>query len=113
CHEKLGKTAVASAEYEQVASAGGPKAAAARAKLAELAPPASAPAAIAPPRGPAPVSTLTSGTEAPTRLGEFLDARLSWTIGDDDILHATGQVFPLSPNFSIGDRSSTGSSSTT
>ncbi len=42
--------------------------------------------------------------EAPTRIGDFMDTRLSWTFGDDDILHATGQTFPLSPQASIGDR---------
>src|SRR5438045_2555579 len=33
-----------------------------------------------------------------------MDTRLSWTFGDDDVLHATGQAFPLSPDTSIGDR---------
>jgi hypothetical protein len=33
-----------------------------------------------------------------------MDTRLSWTFGDDDVLHATGLAFPLSPTFSIGDR---------
>ena len=49
------------------------------------------------------VSTLTGG-ESPTRVGDFMDTRLTWTFGDDDILHQTGQAFPLSPNASIGDR---------
>jgi hypothetical protein len=35
----------------------------------------------------------------------FMDTRLSWTFGDDDFLHPTGQLLPLSPTFSIGDRS--------
>jgi hypothetical protein len=34
----------------------------------------------------------------------FMDTRLSWTFGDDDILHPTGQLIPLSPSASIGDR---------
>ena len=34
----------------------------------------------------------------------FMDTRLSWTFGDDDFLHPTGQLIPLSPTFSIGDR---------
>jgi len=34
----------------------------------------------------------------------FMDTRLSWTFGDDDFLHPTGQLLPLSPTFSIGDR---------
>ena len=33
-----------------------------------------------------------------------MDTRLTWTFGDDDVLHQTGQAFPLSPNASIGDR---------
>jgi hypothetical protein len=39
-----------------------------------------------------------------TRPGDFMDTRLSWTFGDDDFLHPTGQIIPLSPTFSIGDR---------
>ncbi len=34
----------------------------------------------------------------------FMDTRLTWTFGDDDFTHATGQLIPLSPTFSIGDR---------
>lgn len=34
----------------------------------------------------------------------FMDTRLSWTFGDDDFLHKTGEAFPLSPNASAGDR---------
>jgi hypothetical protein len=33
-----------------------------------------------------------------------MDTRVSWTFGDDDFLHPTGQLIPLSPTFSIGDR---------
>jgi len=40
-----------------------------------------------------------------TRPGDFMDTRVSWTFGDDDFLHPTGQIIPLSPTFSIGDRS--------
>ena len=32
-----------------------------------------------------------------TRPGDFMDTRLSWTFGDDDFLHPTGQLIPLSP----------------
>lgn len=35
----------------------------------------------------------------------FMDTRLTWTFGDDDLLHRTGELIPLSPTFSIGDRS--------
>ena len=33
-----------------------------------------------------------------------MDTRLTWTFGDDDFLHATGELVPLSPTFSVGDR---------
>ncbi len=35
---------------------------------------------------------------------DFVDTRLTWTFGDDDVLHATGEALPLSPNPSVGDR---------
>jgi len=36
--------------------------------------------------------------------GNFMDTRLTWTFGDDDFTHKTGELIPLSPTFSIGDR---------
>ena len=33
-----------------------------------------------------------------------MDTRLSWTFGDDDFLHPTGELIPLSPTWSVGDR---------
>ena len=33
-----------------------------------------------------------------------MDTRLTWTFGDDDFLHKTGELIPLSPTFGIGDR---------
>jgi len=39
-----------------------------------------------------------------TNPSDFMDTRLTWTFGDDDFLHKTGELMPLSPNFSIGDR---------
>jgi hypothetical protein len=36
--------------------------------------------------------------------GGFMDTRLTWTFGDDDFLHPEGQIIPLSPTWSIGDR---------
>ena len=36
---------------------------------------------------------------------DFVDTRLTWTFGDDDFLHDTGEAIPLSPNSSVGDRS--------
>jgi hypothetical protein len=34
-----------------------------------------------------------------------MDTRLSWTFGDNDFIHPVGQLIPLSPSFSVGDRS--------
>ncbi len=45
------------------------------------------------------------GTAPPgMNTGNFMDTRLTWTFGDDDFLHRTGELIPLSPTFSIGDR---------
>jgi hypothetical protein len=114
CHEKAGKSAAATTEFAQLAAGTGPRAAEARQRAAALAAPTepSQPGSllpVAPQPGtvtlPPPVETLTTlQAEPPTRLGDFMDTRLSWTFGDDDLLHATGQAFPLSPNASIGDR---------
>jgi hypothetical protein len=41
----------------------------------------------------------------PRPYSNFIDTRLTWTFGDDDFLHKTGEAFPLSPNASAGDRS--------
>ncbi len=47
-----------------------------------------------------------AGTAPPGATGKgFMDTRLTWTFGDDDFLNKTGQLLPLSPTFSIGDRS--------
>lgn len=46
-----------------------------------------------------------AGTPPPgTGTGGFMDTRLTWTFGDDDFLHKTGELIPLSPTFSVGDR---------
>jgi hypothetical protein len=37
-------------------------------------------------------------------MGNFMDTRLTWAFGDDDFLHPTGELLPLSPTFAIGDR---------
>jgi hypothetical protein len=39
-----------------------------------------------------------------TNYSNFMDTRLAWTFGTDDVLHPTGQLVPLSPAASIGDR---------
>jgi hypothetical protein len=121
CHDQLGSKAQAAAEFEQVAASGTPRAEEARRRAGALrAPAVAAPPPLPPPppppgtplgdATPAPppplssaVETLTAGP-APTLIGDFMDTRLSWTFGDDDVLHATGLAYPLSPNASIGDR---------
>jgi len=78
-------------------------------------PPAGAPSVGAAP-GDAPKAADTTdlsgtagaraaGTPPPgTGGGGFMDTRLTWTFGDDDFLHKTGELIPLSPTFGIGDR---------
>jgi len=46
-----------------------------------------------------------AGTPPPgTGTGGFMDTRLTWTFGDDDFLHKTGELIPLSPTFGVGER---------
>lgn len=64
---------------------------------------------------PPPATTTTVIVETPhpapvvpvprTTYRDFLDTRLTWTFGDDDVLAPTGQRVPVSPLPSIGDRS--------
>jgi hypothetical protein len=65
------------------------------------------------PLGPLPPPYDTTGTAGARAVGmappganhgNFVDTRLSWTFGDDDVLHKTGELIPLSPTFSMGDR---------
>jgi len=114
CHEALGQKELAANEFDQVALGGGAQAGTAKSRAEAIrkpAPPAKAdaiqPAEIAPPgAGPAEAAkvVVTAKNEPPTRIGDFMDTRLTWTFGDDDVLQETGQAFPLSPNASIGER---------
>jgi hypothetical protein len=116
CNERQGKTTVAAAQYDEVEAAGGPRAAEARARAEALRnpppqPPAPPGVQLQPPvatpvAAPPPITEVAPPPkeEAPTRIGDFMDTRLTWTFGDDDVLHTTGEAFPLSPNASIGDR---------
>ncbi len=61
-------------------------------------PPTTPPAPVAPAQPPAVAPT-------PPVVRDFLDTRLTWTFGDDDILTATGQRVPVSPLPRISDRS--------
>jgi len=127
CHEQQGYASLAASEFEQVAQGGGTQANDAKARANKLrgVPPAKQGDPKQPP-GPdqkdpvdpsltpakdqavpedkQPKEVKTASDEAPTRIGDFMDTRLTWVIGDDDVLKATGQAFPLSPNVSIGDR---------
>jgi hypothetical protein len=57
---------------------------------------------------PAPAAPVATAPSTPAsgdgRSHDFLDTRLTWTFGDDDILQATGQRVPISALPSIGDR---------
>ncbi len=105
CLEELGDRAAAAAIYEQIAAGGGEKAGQARIRAEELGSAGSL-------REPLPVLTPVAPTLENDRpqqpqhyvFSDFVDTRLTWTIGDDDVLHPTGQTVPLSPNISIGDR---------
>jgi len=117
CHEKLDKKTIALAEFEELAAGAGSRAEEAKKRAETLKPPPPPP----PPPPPAPSVELntkaqvsapvpvpevvkTQDEEPPTRIGDFMDTRLTWVFGDDDVLHQTGQAQPLSPNASIGDR---------
>lgn len=118
CHEKQGKAAIAAAEFEQVASGSSSKAEEAKKRAATLrSPPKPAVPDPVPPPGPVavppPATTPVPPPEKPAdkpkdplpvRIGDFMDTRLSWTFGDDDVLHATGETLPLSQLPSINDR---------
>ena len=126
CHEKQGKAAIAAAEYEQIGAGTGAKADEAKKRAAVLRappPPAGGTPPVAtvvtpppgPPPGAGPIGTPPVPTQIPPapekdksqlpiRLGDFMDTRLSWTFGDDDVLHATGVAQPLSPDAAVQDR---------
>lgn len=125
CHEKQGYGTLAANEFDQVATLGGTNVEQAKLRAQKIRNPEPPPPTpkpedttppgtpggpvepktnpIAPP-DPAAKEVKTQADESPTRVGDFMDTRLTWTLGDDDILHETGQAFPLSPNLNIGDR---------
>jgi hypothetical protein len=111
CHEKQAQSAAAAAEFEQIAGGGGPRAAEAKSRAAALRAAPSLP--LAPDAGLLPrvpgshteaADSALPREEPPTRLGDFMDTRLSWTFSDDDVIHQSGETTIVSPNFSIGDR---------
>lgn len=120
CHEKQGFATLAASEFEQVAAAGGTRAEEAKGRAAKLRPapppPKEEPKVAAgdptAPRDPDPAEVPPTAppekdppkVEGATRVGDFMDTRLTWVFGDDDVLKQTGQAFPLSPLLSVGDR---------
>lgn len=50
------------------------------------------------------LAASTSFATSHALAGDFMDTRLTFSFGDDDVLHKTGQAQPLSPDASIGDR---------
>ncbi len=111
CHEKQGFKDVARSEFDVIAShASSARSQEAAARAQALRAPVAPPPPMQPP--PPPAAPFLSGPpaaeppkeEPAVRVGDFMDTRLSWTLGDDDVLHSTGQAQPLSPNFSTGDR---------
>ena len=118
CHEKQGKGAIAAAEFEQVAAGGSGRVEDAKKRAAALRSPPkpAAPTEPVAPVGPAPTTIpaapppvvpeqdKTLRDVLPVRVGDFMDTRLTWTFGDDDVLHATGIAQPLSPDASVTDR---------
>lgn len=128
CLEKSGKLEDAAKAFDAFSSGTGERAekakeraAAIRAKLAPLPEPPPPPPTVAPtaplqepvlpqakPLSPQAKDSLATQASqlAPVRIGDFMDTRLTWVMGDDDVLHATGRALPLSPNTAIGDRKS-------
>ncbi len=119
CLEKSGKLEEAAKAFDAFSAGSGvqaesakARAAAIRAKqLAAMPPPAEPPV---PKPFPTPVveakpvevpkTELIKPPPPPVRIGDFMDTRLTWVMGDDDVLHATGRALPLSPDTAIGDR---------
>ena len=50
-------------------------------------------------------AALAALVPLPASAWDFMDTRVTWTFGDDDVLAAAGEVYPESPLPSIGDRS--------
>lgn len=117
CLERDDKPSEAAKVYEAVASAEGARSAEAqrRAEAIRKALEKPEPAPVTEPGdpepGPKPIP-LPKGVEPEKKepaspdykFSDFIDTRLTFTFGDDDIVHATGETVPLSPNASFGDR---------
>jgi len=120
CLEKSGKLEDAAKTFDAFSAGSGELSEKAKARAAairaKLAPPAPQPEPVVPTPMPAPVKEEKPVKKnekedkpkeiPPVRVGDFMDTRLTWVMGDDDVLHATGRALPLSPNTAIGDRKS-------
>ncbi len=115
CLERDGELSQAATVYEKVASAQGARsneaqrrAAAIRADLDKPEPkPNEDPEDPQPGLQPLPVpdeAPKSTAIESSYSFSDFVDTRLTFSVGDDDIVHATGETVPLSPNVSFGDR---------
>jgi hypothetical protein len=117
CLEKNGDAAPAAAVYEKVAAAGGARANEAKRRAEALREslnpkPSTQPGPVAddsskdePTPAEVPAVMLPEEKEANHyHFSDFMDTRLTWTFADDDVLHATGEVTPVSPSISVGDR---------
>ena len=111
CWEMAGEKAKAATVFEQVAAGGGARAAegqrratALREQLAAADAPAEEPAEEGAAVTAPPAEEPKTAEPSAYHFSDFVDTRLTWTFGDDDVLHATGETVPLSPNASIGDR---------
>jgi hypothetical protein len=102
CYALAGKTAESATVYERVAAAGGARAAEAEHR-AELLRKSMTPLQPEPGR-PAEPAVEPRTVEGGHAFSDFVDTRLTWTIGDDDLIAPTGQRQPFSPDVSIGDR---------
>ncbi len=118
CHERQGFASLAASEFEQVAQAGSGRSEEAKTRAAKLRAPTAPPPPVDPPKDPPKDPAKDAAVEpakpvepkkeekkeSPTRVGDFMDTRLTWVFGDDDVLKQTGQAFPLSPLVSVGER---------
>jgi hypothetical protein len=111
CLELKGDQEDAAVAYDKVAAMGGARSAEAERRAIRLREATTKPADAEGPTDaeatpvPEAVDADASKDDAPQlHYSDFVDTRLSWTFGDDDILKNTGERNPISPNASIGDR---------
>ncbi|MBW2459017.1 MAG: hypothetical protein JRI68_31245, partial [Deltaproteobacteria bacterium] len=109
CLERAEKPTEAADTYDKVAAGGGARAAEAerravalREQLAKAAEPDAPKDDAAKPEDKPADDKPVEEEEDPYFFSDFMDTRLTWTFGDDDLLHDTGVTVPLSPNANIG-----------